>query len=106
MEMSLIELERELSAALPTRTLMSRRHGRRGGTSANNGSVANGNSTTQNINNSQLAAATGANVALTGTGTGMTMPMPEGVGLGPLSLNGALVVQAGLNQNNNSNTQF
>ena len=43
-ELNLIELESELSAELPTRNLMSRRHGRRhGGNSAmaNNGSGAN-----------------------------------------------------------------
>ncbi len=87
-ELSLIELESELSAELPTRTLMSRRHGRRG-TSANNGSVANGNSTSQSINNAQTAALLGVNSGYAG-----------------LQANGALVLQLGLNNNSNTNTQF
>jgi hypothetical protein len=92
MEMSIVELESELAAALPTRTLMSRRHGRRmssGGTSANNGSVANGNSTSQSIMNSQTAVLTGVNNG------------PAGA-----QFNGALVAQIGANNNSNSNTQF
>ena len=89
-ELSLIELESELSAELPTRSLMSRRHGRRiGGTSANNGSVANGNSTNQTISNPQTAILTGINSG------------PAGA-----QFNGALVAQLGLNHNDNTNTQF
>src|SRR5579863_6782643 len=100
MEMSIVELESELAAALPTRTLMSRRHGRRMGSAsahANNGSVANGNSTSQSIMNSQSAVLTGVNNA----GTGGIMTLPTGA-----QFNGGLVIQAGLNSNSNSNTQF
>ncbi len=95
-EMSMIELESELAAELPSRSLMSRRRMRYGfhphsGTSAhaNNGSVANGNSTNQVIFNPQIAIVTGVN---------------GGPALG--QANGALIAQAGLNQNNNTNTQF
>ena len=87
-ELSLIELESELSAELPTRSLMSRRHGRHS-VSANNGSVANGNSTNQSIRNSQTAALLGVNSGRAG-----------------LQANGALVLQLGLNHNDNTNTQF
>src|SRR5690348_2215988 len=87
-ELSLTELESELAAALPTRSLMSRRHGRRG-VSANNGSVANGNSTDQSIRNSQTAALLGVNSGRAG-----------------IQANGALVLQLGLNSNSNTNTQF
>ncbi len=95
MEMSLIELESELAAALPTRNLMCRRRARRhhsgsnNGTSANNGSVANSNSTSQSISNPQTAIATGINSG------------PAG-----LQANGALVAQIGANNNSNTNTQF
>jgi hypothetical protein len=106
-ELSLIELESELAAALPARSLMSRRHGRRiGGTSANNGSVANGNSTGQTISNSQTTVGTGVSSAATqGNINGGGVPdskieLPCG-----LTLNGALVIQAGLNSNSNTNTQ-
>jgi hypothetical protein len=94
-EMSLIELESELAAELPTRSLMSRRkmrygfHPNSGGTHANNGSVANGNSTNQVIFNPQIAIITGVN----GGGAG-------------LQANGALIAQAGLDSNANGNTQF
>jgi len=97
-ELSLIELESELSALLPSRELMcarrrcraKRHYAHRGGngTSANNGSVANSNSTSQTINNSQTAVVTGVN------------------GTGALQGNGALVAQVGANQNSNSNLQF
>ena len=89
MEMSLIELESELAAELPARSLMSRRHGRRHSVSANNGSVANGNSTNQTISNPQTAILTGINSG------------PAGA-----QFNGALVAQLGLNHNDNTNTQF
>ena len=92
-ELSLVELESELSALLPARELMSRRHGRRhGGTSAkaNNGSVANANSTSQTISAPQTAIVTGINGGLLGIGQN----------------NRALVAQVGLNTNTNSNTQF
>jgi hypothetical protein len=92
MEMSLIELESELAAELPTRSLMSRRHARRHGVSANNGSVANGNSTKQVIFNPQIAIITGVNSA--------------GNGGAGLQANGALIAQAGLNANGNGSTQF
>ncbi len=98
MEMSLIELESELAAELPARTLMSRRkmrygfHPNSGGTHANNGSVANGNSTNQVIFNPQIAIITGVNTA--------------GNGGAGAQLNGALVAQAGLNGNGNGNTQY
>ena len=61
-ELSLSELEAELSAELPTRAMM--RHRRRhGGTSAHAafGSVANANSTHQTISNPQTAVLTGIN---------------------------------------------
>src|SRR5947209_8597266 len=70
-ELSLIELESELSAELPTRNLMSRRHGRRhhscgnnggnNGTSAyaNNGSGANAASQNITVAPVQTAVATG-----------------------------------------------
>ncbi len=90
MEMTLFELESELAAALPERSLMSRRHGRRGTSAkANFGSVANANSTNQAINNSQTAALLGVNS-----------------GAGQLQANAALVAQIGLNSNSNTNTQF
>ena len=87
-ELSLIELESELSAELPTRTLMRRRR-RHGGAhaSAAFGSVANGNSTDQVIFNPQIAIITGVNGGLVGA-------------------NGALVNQIGANSNGNTNTQF
>ncbi len=102
-ELSLVELESELSALLPARELMCHRarkivkkkaapHGH-GGTSAgaNNGSVANANSTDPTINAPQTAVLTGVN------GGGL-------VGVG--QNNAALVAQVGLNRNTNSNTQF
>ena|SRR5579863_9346192 len=98
MEMSLSELESELAAELPERSLMSRRkmrygyHPNSGGTHANNGSVANGNSTNQVIFNPQIAIITGVNNAGTG-----------GAGA---QFNGALVAQAGLNGNGNGSTQY
>lgn len=98
-ELSLVELESELFAELPTRDLMCARRRRRkkhhrqhagnNGTSANNGSVANSNSTKQVIFNPQVAIVTGVN----GNGAG-------------LQGNGALITQAGLNTNGNTNTQF
>ncbi len=91
-EMSLVELESELAAELPTREMMSRRHGRRGASAhahANNGSVANGNATNQSINNSQTAALLGVN---------------SGRALG--QANAALVAQIGADRNTNTNTQF
>jgi hypothetical protein len=100
-ELSLVELESELSAELPTRDLMCCRRRRKkhhrhhsgnggnNGTSANNGSVANSNSTKQVIFNPQVAIVTGVN----GGGAGV-----QG--------NGALITQAGLNSNSNTNTQF
>ncbi len=91
-ELSLVELESELSALLPARELMSRRHGRRhGGTSAkaNNGSVANANSTSQSISNPQTATLLGVNS-----------------GPAALQFNGALVAQIGADRNTNTNTQF
>ncbi len=93
MEMSLIELESELAAALPTRSLMSRRHGRRHGSTsakANFGSVANANSTSQTVSNPQTAVLTGIN----------SDPARR------LQANAALVLQVGHNTNSNTNTQF
>src|SRR5579884_1150059 len=93
-ELSLVELESELSAELPSRSLMSRRkmkygyHPHHHGTSANNGSVANSNSTKQVIFNPQIAIVLGANNG------------------GALQGNGALIAQAGLNANGNGSTQF
>jgi len=84
-ELSLDELEAEMSAELPARAMM--RHRRRhhhvgGGTSASAafGSVANANSTRQVIFNPQIAIVTG------------------GVG--------GQVTQIGNNSNSNTNTQF
>jgi hypothetical protein len=77
-----------------------------GGTHANNGSVANGNSTSQNISNSQTTVGTGvSSLATQGNSNGVGAPsqicLPGG-----LTLNGALVVQAGLNNNSSSNQQY
>ena len=65
-ELSLVELESELAAALPSRNLMCcrrrrRRHasGGQGGTSASYGSAANGNMTSQSNNNPQTVVNTG-----------------------------------------------
>jgi hypothetical protein len=93
-EMSLIELESELAAELPTRSLMSRRKMKYGfhphsSAHANNGSVANANSTNQVIFNPQIAIITGVNNGGAG-----------------LQANGALIAQAGLDSNTNGNTQF
>ena len=93
-ELSLVELESELSAELPARTLMSRRKMKYGfhpnsSAHANNGSVANGNSTNQVIFNPQIAIITGVNTGGAG-----------------LQANGALIAQAGLDSNANTNTQF
>ena len=96
-ELSLVELESELSSELPERSLMSCRrrrsrrhhHGGGNGTSANNGSVANSNSTNQVIFNPQVAIVTGVNGGPAGRQT-----------------NGALIAQVGANSNSNTNTQF
>jgi hypothetical protein len=104
--MSLNELESELSAALPIRTLMSRRHGRRMSSAsahANNGSVANGNSTSQSISNPQSVVATGVNNAGNGGNGGIGAQIPLG---GGLQINAALALQVGANNNSNSNTQY
>jgi hypothetical protein len=90
-ELSLVELESELSAELPARELMSRRRGARAHAHANNGSVANANATSQTISAPQTAVLTGVNTA------GL---------LGIQQANAALVAQVGLNTNSNSNTQF
>ena len=66
-ELSLVELESELSALLPTRNLMRRKrcgcrsHGGNGGNgiSADHGSAANGNSTSQLNSNPQFVVNTG-----------------------------------------------
>ncbi len=108
-ELSLTELEGELAATLPTRTLMSRRRAHSsGGTHANNGSVANGNSTSQNISNSQTAVGTGvSSLATQGNNNGGADGAPAQFELpGGFTFNGALVVQAGLNNNSNGNTQY
>jgi hypothetical protein len=95
-ELSLAELESELSAELPERSLMSRRkmkygfHPNSGGTHANNGSVANSNSTKQVIFNPQIAIVLGVN---SGAGNGGQINVP-------------LITQLGADANGNTNTQF
>jgi hypothetical protein len=112
-ELSLVELESELSTALPSRELMCARRRRKAkkhassannGTSANNGSVANSNSTSQSISNAQTVAATGVNVAGNGGNGGVaadTIPA-----LGGIQANGALAFQLGADNNSNSNLQY
>jgi hypothetical protein len=92
-ELSLVELESELAAALPARNLMSRRRGSRASAKAhaNNGSVANGNATNQQINASQSAVLFGSNGGLIGAQQINFVP---------------LVAQVGLNTNSNTNTQI